>query len=304
MRRLRYHILDVFTDRAFGGNPLAVVFDAEHLGGGTMQAVAAEFNLSETVFVLPTSKPGANRRLRIFTPRTELPFAGHPTVGTGFLLAMLGECDLATPDPVLVLEEGIGNVHVRIPVRAGRPVGAVMSVPRMPERLPAPPAAAALAEMLSLPAAELHPEIAPQAWSCGLPFLFVAMNGVAAVQKASVRQEVWAKLLRDYQAPNIFVFAFGAVAADANIHARMFAPAFGIPEDPATGAAVSALAGCLGQSLPDGRHAWVVEQGVEMGRPSRLELECEKTGGTFTAVRVGGPSIRIAEGVLQLPDWA
>jgi trans-2,3-dihydro-3-hydroxyanthranilate isomerase len=298
MRRLRYHTLDVFTDRAFGGNPLAVVFDGESLDGATMQSVAAEFNLSETVFVLPPLRPSSTRRARIFTPRTELPFAGHPTVGTAFLLADLGECDLAAPDPAVILEEGVGDVRVRIQVEKGRPVGARMSVPKMPERGPQPPPAPQLAEILSLSAADLHPGLPPQAWTCGLPFLFVALKDLDAVRRARVRQDPWARALEASWAPNIFVFALEADSAD--VHARMFAPGFGIAEDPATGAAVSALAGCLGQSLPDGRHAWLVEQGVEMGRPSRLELECERAGGRFTAVRVGGPAVRVSEGVMSI----
>ncbi|MGH8629799.1 MAG: PhzF family phenazine biosynthesis protein [Burkholderiales bacterium] len=296
--RLRYHVLDVFTDRAFGGNPLAVVFDGERLDGGTMQAVAAEFNLSETVFVLTPTRSSATRRIRIFTPRTELPFAGHPTVGTAFLLATLGECDLAVPKPAIVLEEAIGDVHVAVHVGGGVVLGTQMSVPKMPESGPEAPPAAGIAQMLSLTAADLHPGIRPQSWSCGLPFLFVALKDVEAVRRAALRHEIWVKLLERSPAANVFVFALGAASAHADLHARMFAPAFGIPEDPATGAAVSALAGCIASGLPDGRHAWVVEQGVEMGRPSRLELECERTGGKFVAVRVGGPSVRISEGVM------
>lgn len=301
MPSLRYYTLDVFTDRAFGGNPLAVVFDGENLSGETMQAIASEFNLSETVFVLPPARPSATHRVRIFTPRTELPFAGHPTVGTAFLLASLGQCDLRGPRPELVLEEGVGDIHVSVRLSNGKVVGAQMSVPKMPVPGPEAPSAARLAEMLSLTAADLHTDIAPRAWSCGLPFLFVALRDVDSVRRAALRQEVWAKLLDGYTASNVFVFAFGAIAPDAQIHARMFAPAFGIPEDPATGAAVSALAGCIGEGLADGRHAWVVEQGIEMGRPSRIELECEKSGGRIVAVRVGGPSVRISEGVISVP---
>ncbi len=300
MRRLRYYTLDVFTDRAFGGNPLAVVFDGEQLDANAMQAIAAEFNLSETVFVLPPTRPSATRRVRIFTPRTELPFAGHPTVGTAFLLATLGECDLATPNPALVLEEAVGDVHVAIRLAGGAVLGTQMSVPKMPARLSEAPPADRVAEVLSLTSADLRPDIPPQSWSCGVPFLFVALNDAEAVRRAALRHESWARLLERSAAANVFVFAFGERAAEARIRARMFAPGFGIPEDPATGAAVSALAGCIANGLPDGRHAWVVEQGVEMGRPSRLELECEREGGGFVAVRVGGPSVRISEGVMSV----
>jgi trans-2,3-dihydro-3-hydroxyanthranilate isomerase len=154
--------------------------------------------------------------------------------------------------------------------------------------------------MLSLNKADLHPDITPQSWSCGLPFLFVALRDVEAVHRAALRHEIWVRLLEGSPAANIFAFAFDACAGDARIHARMFAPVFGIPEDPATGAAVSALPGCIASGLPDGQHAWVVEQGVEMGRSSRLELECERARGTFSAVRVGGPSVRISEGFMSI----
>lgn len=300
MRRLRYHTLDVFTDRAFGGNPLAVVLDADGLDDKLMQSVAAEFNLSETVFVLPATGLLAGRRVRIFTPRTELPFAGHPTVGTAFLLASLGECDLSAPDPAIVLEEAVGDVRVAVRTAGGAVVGTQMSVPKMPERGPKAPAAGRLAEMLSLSKADLDPRIPPQSWSCGLPFLFVALKDVQALRRAALRYEIWVKLLQGSPAANVFIFAPDARADASRIRARMFAPAFGIPEDPATGAAVSALAGCIASDLPDGKHAWVVEQGVEMGRPSRLELECERVGGRFSAVRVGGPSVRISEGVMSI----
>jgi trans-2,3-dihydro-3-hydroxyanthranilate isomerase len=298
--RLRYFVLDVFTDRAFGGNPLAVVFGAEPLSGDTMQNIAREFNLSETVFVLEPRNRAATHRVRIFTPRVELPFAGHPTIGTAFLLATLSEWDPPERAPSFVLEEAVGNVPVQIQLSGREIVGAQMAVPRMPERGPEPPPAAELARMLSVPPDGLHPEIASQIWSCGVPFLFVALVDIPAVQKANLREPLWKDLLNGYAAQNIFVFAFGGLLPDAQIHARMFAPAFGIAEDPATGSAVSALAGCLGDSLPDGRYRWVVEQGLEMLRPSRLELECDRAGGRFQAVRVGGPAVVIAEGTLRV----
>lgn len=183
--KLRYYVLDVFTDQPFGGNPLAVVFGGDHLSGETMQKIAGEFNLSETVFVLRLRNAEATHRVRIFTPRVELPFASHPTVGAAFLLATLGECDLqARPAPLLVLEEEVGNVRVQIQMGDGKIVGATMSVPRMPERGPEPPPATGLAQMLRLPAEALHPEIGPQIWSCGVPFLFVPLADVNAVGRA------------------------------------------------------------------------------------------------------------------------
>lgn len=299
--KLRYYVLDVFTDQPFGGNPLAVVFGGDHLNGETMQKIAGEFNLSETVFVLRPRNSEATHRVRIFTPRVELPFAGHPTVGTAFLLATIGECDLeAQPAPLLVLEEEVGNVRVQIQLRDAGVVGATMSVPRMPERGPEPPPAVELAHMLSLSAEALHPEMKPQIWSCGVPFLFVPLADISAVGKAVLSEPLWKHLLHGCAAQNVFLFSFGGVLPEADVHARMFAPAFGITEDPATGSAVAALAGCLGQSSADGGHRWVVEQGIELTRPSLLELEYDRAGQAFRAVRVGGPSVIMADGMLTL----
>ena len=154
--RYRFHTLDVFTDTRFGGNPLAVVLDADALTGGQMQTIAAEFNLSETVFVLQPAKAGGNRRkLRIFTPQAELPFAGHPTVGTGYLLAALKLLEVSPAEPVMVLEEGVGDVPVTVQFGRDGPLSARMSVPRMPERGPEAPPHADLAAMLSLAETDL-----------------------------------------------------------------------------------------------------------------------------------------------------
>lgn len=298
--RLRYHVLDVFTDRAFGGNPLAVVFDGEHLDGEVMQRIAAEFNLSETVFVLPPTAPQATHRVRIFTPRAELPFAGHPTVGTAFLLASIGECNLPEVEPVVVLEEGIGNVSVRVFYDGGRIVSTQMSVPRMPERVPAPLAVPELADLLSLTPADFDARIAPQAWSCGMPFLYIALSGVAAARRARLRLDLWARHLQSEPACNVFLLTFETELPDTQIHARMFAPGLGVAEDPATGAAVAALAGLLDGAFPDGPSRWLIEQGIEIGRPSVIALGYQRGARGLQALTVGGPSVHIAEGVLEV----
>lgn len=296
MSRYHFHTLDVFTDTAFGGNPLAVVLDADDLSGERMQTIAAEFNLSETVFVLKPARAGRNRRrLRIFTPQAELPFAGHPTVGASYLLAKLNLVASNAADPVMVLEEGVGDVPVEVRFGDGGAEATRMSVPRMPERGPEPPSRAQLATMLSLAEADLLPGHA--AYSCGVPFLFLPVRDRAAIARIRLRTDLWENLLSGWWAKSVFPFTTDTVAKDAQVHARMFAPAVGVAEDPATGSAASALAGFLHDQDPrNGARRWLIEQGFEMGRPSRIELEADAAGGRLAAVRVGGRSVLMSEG--------
>jgi trans-2,3-dihydro-3-hydroxyanthranilate isomerase len=296
MSRYRFYTLDVFTDTAFGGNPLAVVLDADDLSGERMQTIAAEFNLSETVFVLKPAKAGCNRsRLRIFTPQVELPFAGHPTVGASYLLAKLNLVESSAGAPVMVLEEGVGDVPVEVRFLDGSPQSTRMSVPRMPERGPEPPQRAQLAAMLSLAEADLLPGHA--AYSCGVPFLFLPVRDRAAIARVKLRTDLWEKLLSGWWAKSVFTFTTDTLAQDAQVHARMFAPAMGVAEDPATGSAACALAGFLHDQHPrNGARRWLIEQGFEMGRPSLIELEADAAGGRITAVRVGGRSVLMSEG--------
>lgn len=294
--RYRFYTLDVFTDQRFGGNPLAVVLEADALSGARMQAIAAEFNLSETVFVLQPQKAGTNRRkLRIFTPQVELPFAGHPTIGASYLLAKQELVALTPSDPVMVLEEGIGDVTVEVQYANDGPRATQMSVPKMPERGPQAPPRAELAAMLSLAQSDLLPGHA--AYSCGVPFLFLRVRTRAAIARLRLRADLWETVLSGWWAQSVFAFTTETVGTDAQIHGRMFAPAMGVAEDPATGSAASALAGFLQDQAPqDGRRRWLIEQGFEMGRPSLLELVADVDGGRITAVRVGGSSVLVSEG--------
>ena len=301
---LRYHTLDVFTDRVFGGNPLAVFPDGRGVSGDRMQRIARELNLSETVFVLPPDDPAHTRRLRIFTPAAELPFAGHPTVGTAFLLAALGEVPLAGDETGIVFEEGVGPVPVRIQARGGRPVFTELTAARLPERGPPPPPRAELSELLGLAEDDLPEDgWAAEGWSCGVPFLFVALRGRAALARARVDPARWEALLAGWWAPHLYVLARDPELPGSHVRARMFAPAMGIAEDPATGGAASALAGYLAARSPEreGTLRWTVEQGFEMGRPSLLRVEADVRGGEVAAVRVGGASVLVAEGVMRLP---
>ncbi len=297
---MRFYTLDVFTDTLFGGNPLAVVFGAESLKADRMQAIAAEFNLSETAFVLPPMRRTSTRRVRIFTPRAELAFAGHPTIGTAWLLATLGECESGETVSRMVLEESVGDVEVTVEMSGAQPVAATMTVLVTPAELSFAHSATLLAPMLALEPGDFHPDYQPCVYSCGTPFVFVCLNSLDAVRRTRLRLDVWESLLASAEANMVFTFSFETESPHAQIHARMFAPSMGVAEDPATGGAVSALAGLLAARHEDGKREWVVEQGIEMGRPSRLVLQYECRSGQASPVRVGGTSVRVSEGTLTL----
>ncbi|MEE8203053.1 MAG: PhzF family phenazine biosynthesis protein [Alphaproteobacteria bacterium] len=302
--RYRFYTADVFTDRIFGGNQLAVFPAGRGLETARMQAVAAEFNIAETVFVLPPEDPAHTRRLRIFTPRAELPFAGHPTIGTAHVLAATGEIDLAGETTRIVFEEGVGPVPVTIRAAGGKPVSATLTAAAAPEIGPAPPPAAELAAMLSLDEGDvLGGDHAPEAIASGPRFVFVPLADRGAVGRARIDPALWQRLLAGFWAPNVYVFAFDAELAGSDVRARMFAPALGIAEDPATGAAATALAAYLGvrDARADGTLRWVVEQGFEMGRPALLEVEADKAAGEVAAIRVGGSSVMVSEGEMEIP---
>jgi trans-2,3-dihydro-3-hydroxyanthranilate isomerase len=303
--RCRFITADVFTSRPLEGNPLAVFPDARGLSDELMQRIAREFNLSETVFVLPPDDPRHTRCLRIFTPKAELPFAGHPTVGTAHVLAALGEIPLEGAETRIVFEEGVGPVPVLIRAEEGRPVFTQLSAAKLPEAGPTPPDAAELAEMLSLAPDDVlgEGEDHPQGFSCGNPFLFIPLRGRDALRRARLRMDVWEEVLLAGWAKEVFLFCREPELAGSHLRARMFAAELGVGEDPATGSAVSALGGYLGLRAPetDGTLAWIVEQGFEMGRPSLLHLEVDKQGGEITAVRVGGNTVLVSEGTMELP---
>jgi trans-2,3-dihydro-3-hydroxyanthranilate isomerase len=300
--RARLYTLDVFTDRAFGGNPLAVFPDATRIPEEALQSIALEMNLSETVFVYPPADPKHTRRVRIFTPVYEMPFAGHPTVGCAFALAALGEIPLEG-ETRIVLEEGVGPVSVVIRGQFKKPEFAQLSVAKLPEIGPPPPGRSHLAEMLSLdPHDILGGMMAPQAISCGFPFLVVPLRDLDAVRRARVRIDQWDSALKSYWAPDVMVIARDA-EREGVIRARVFVPGQGIIEDPATGSAAAVLGGYLGvrESAASGTFTYLVEQGFEIRRPSFLELEVDKAEGEVTAVRVGGAAVMVSEGIMEIP---
>ena len=298
--RHRYLLADVFTDRIFGGNPLAVFPEGDRVPEALMQALARELNLSETVFVLPPENPAHACRLRIFTPNSELPFAGHPTVGTACLLAQTGRIPITGGEARVVLEEGVGPIEVVIR-REGDGISATFGVAKLPERGPAPPPVEEVAAAISLtPEAIVD---APEAYSCGVRFLCVPVRDREVLRRARLDSTAWESSLAGSWAPQLFLFTSAAGEGDANVHARMFAPGLGVPEDPATGSAAAALAGYLSarEKDPDSCLRRTITQGVEMGRPSRIDLTVERKQRAVTAVRVGGRSVKVAEGAFELP---
>ncbi|WP_425314439.1 PhzF family phenazine biosynthesis protein [Rhizobium cremeum] len=301
-----YAIYDVFTDRKLAGNPLAVVFDAEDLSDAAMQAVAAEMNLSETVFVLKAANGSHSARVRIFTSARELPFAGHPTVGAAIALAerAYGDND-GNLDLVSVLEENVGPVRCAVRLRAGEASFAEFDLPKTSMRYDLALDRQGIADALSLKITDLGFENhVPSVWSAGVPFLLVPVHNLNAVERVDFDTQLWERTapLCEGALTSAYVYCRGGVNHGAKFHARMFSPDMGISEDPATGSAVAALSGAIRyfDALPDGHHPLMVEQGVEMKRPSYIHLHIDAKDGEISRARIGGQAVRFATGVLDI----
>lgn len=284
----------MFTDRPFTGNPLAVLVDPPELTTEQMQTIARELNLSETVFVRSPGD-GTAWPTRIFTPAGELPFAGHPTVGTAVLLAELGHVG----DQV-VLAEPVGDIAVAIEARDGGRSATLRTA--VPPAYAEAPDRDLLARALSVEPADLHSHLAAGVWSCGVPFCIVPLRDAEALARTQVDPAAWADHLEHTDAAQLYPIA----PLDDELHrwrARMYAPGLGISEDPATGAAASAAAGLLAASrqLQKGPMRWVIEQGVEMGRPSELRVALDHDGAEASGVLVGGDAVVVGAGELELP---
>jgi trans-2,3-dihydro-3-hydroxyanthranilate isomerase len=299
----RFHTLDVFTDTRLAGNPLAVVHDCDGLDTARMQAIAREFNLSETVFVLPPNDPVNTARIRIFTPGSELPFAGHPTVGTGVLLGLLRAPELVGGSGVVVaLEEGIGTVKVEVSRRPGKAARGVFAMPKLPS-IPAEPARDPGLAAKALGLAEMDIGLEGHRVSnasAGVPYTMVPVASLDALGRAKS------------MATPAFDAAFGGTAHPCcylyartgawTWQARMFAPTIGVPEDPATGSAAAAFAGTLMafEKPEDGEHQHIILQGVEMGRPSEIVLTLTVEDGTLREATIGGMAVVVSEGKIDL----
>jgi trans-2,3-dihydro-3-hydroxyanthranilate isomerase len=291
MRR-RFATLDVFTDRRFAGNPLAVVLDADELEAVAMQAIAREFNHPETVFVFAPADSGHRARLRIFTPARELPFAGHPTVGTAVLLGLR---DGGGEGRDIVLEEGIGAVRCTLESGEGGRGSARFTIPQLPAEVGPAAEDAAIAAALALEPGDIAAR--PARWSAGIPFTFVPVAGLAAI--ARCRPDL-AKFDAAYGAAGaVYVFCEETAEPGHHFHARMFAPGMGIAEDPATGSAAAAFAGMLALRLSDGTHTMAIEQGYEMGRPSLIRLTAVVAAGKLVSASIGGDAVIVTEGTIE-----
>lgn len=296
----RFVTLDVFTTHRHAGNPLAVVLDAEGLDTAAMQAITREFNLSETVFVAPPVDAGHRAAIRIFTPGRELPFAGHPTVGTAVLLALRDAAEGKGAD-LLVLEEKIGRVPCAVSVDGGLAGHAVFTLPRLPQETEAPSSNAALAAALGLGESEIGFEgHRASVFSAGVPFTFVPVNSLDAMGNIKLDLSCWDTAMKPAEHPNAFIYCRQTAQTGHHYHARMFWPGAGIAEDPATGGASAAFAGVIMafDKPGDGEHRFTIEQGYEMGRPSQITLELTVSGGVLASARIGGSAVIVSEGVL------
>jgi trans-2,3-dihydro-3-hydroxyanthranilate isomerase len=297
--KYRYYICDVFTETRFGGNPLAVLPKADGLSDHQMQQIAREFNFSESAFVFP-AKTGKTRHVRIFTPAAEIPFAGHPNVGTAFVLGATGEFGQINSPLTVTFEEEAGVVSVAIRAEQGKVVSCEVAAPQslflgktVPEEL--------VASAVSLDREDIVTHTHhPQMCSVGLPFVFTELRDRAALERARINMSGF-DTLRDLGV-NPQLHLYTRVSAGFDIRARMFAPLSGVAEDPATGSASCALAGLLAhyQEERGGGFSWRIAQGVEMGRPSTLVARAKKADGTVQATWVGGSCVMVSEGFIEI----
>jgi trans-2,3-dihydro-3-hydroxyanthranilate isomerase len=298
---LKFCTYDVFTDHRFGGNPLAVFLDVPELPTEFMQDVAREFNLSETVFVVKPRNSGATRRLRIFTPSRELPFAGHPTIGAAYALVEEGLAGISGTSGRFLLEEEVGLVPIDVRRQANGTWFVQLTAAKLPEQGPPAPPVAELARLLGVAESDiLHDADCAEFYSCGVPYLFVPLRNREVLRNVTVDLASSRKVAAIVGAFQMYAFSYDPEREESDIRARMFMQEFGIVEDPATGSAAAAFAGYLAKRSwhKEGTLKWTLEQGFEMRRPSLLYVEADIANGAVTAVRVGGTAVRMSEGAL------
>jgi len=304
MRELAYLTLDVFTSQRFGGNPLAVIPDARGLDTAAMQTIAREFNYSETTFVLPPRDLANTAEVRIFTPRAELPFAGHPNVGTGYAVASMGSLFGQAVGEVLRFEEKAGVVPVRVRRDGGSVTGAELTAPVGLTRgmTLAPDGVAACLGLA--PGDIVTSAHQPQVASVGLPFLCVELAGRAALSKAAPHAELFARDLLPIGTDAIMLYVHDKARGPSALRARMFSPLHGIAEDPATGSAGAALSALLADldAAREGERHYAIIQGEEMGRPSLLAATVQKHNGMVAETRIGGACVPLMRGTLTLDN--
>lgn len=297
MQERRFQVLDVFTATALAGNQLAVVLDCDGLDGARMQAIAREFNLSETVFIGAPSDPRHRASLRIFTPAVEMPFAGHPLIGSIIALGLAG------PDPAAAfgLELPAGVTSCAYQAKGPHTGAARFKSPALPRPFPGAPDAPTLAAALGLRPAEIgFARHAPSRHGVSLPMTFAPVADLAALGRITIDPQALAAATDPTHAA-VYAYALDSGAGRLAFQARMFAPGLGVPEDPATGSAAAAFAGVMmaHEPLGDGQHDITLAQGVEMGRPSRIDMQMEIRSGALASVEIAGEAIVVMEGRLR-----
>ena len=299
MSKYEYYICDVFTQQKFSGNQLAVITDAEGLSDHDMQNIAREFNFSESTFVFPSEKENT-RKVRIFTPRSEVPFAGHPNIGTAFILAETGIFGDFAQSIDVVFEEEAGNVPIKINKDHCGYIWCELSAPA-PLSLGKVATVDLASEVLSIEAGDINVTTHyPQVASVGLPFLFVELQSLEALSQAQIDLSKLQRLLQEGFPSYIHIYCRDV--KDFDIRCRMFAPLDGVPEDPATGSANAALIALLSHcdQRSDLEDKWKISQGSEIGRPSVLHGRAQKIGGTVTEVNLGGYSVMVCKGTISI----
>jgi trans-2,3-dihydro-3-hydroxyanthranilate isomerase len=300
--KVQFQTVDVFTDRQFGGNPVAVISDARGLSDLQMQAIANEFNLAETTFVLPPTNPAHTARVRIFTPRAEMPFAGHPNVGTAFVLAHQSlVCGASFEHENMIFEEIAGLVPMTIDIVDGEVIGASLAAPQQFKVV------RAIDATLVAQACSLEPEAvktsrhSPCIASCGAPFVIAELLDREALRRAQPRMDVFMSQLPRDEATGIHLYVEHSEEG-AQFQSRMFAPLHGVFEDPATGSANVALIGLLAhlRSERSLRLEAVIGQGIDLGRPSVLRAVAEKRDGVVSSTYIGGGCEAVMSGWIDL----
>ena len=303
MRQYKFVTTDVFTRVPFGGNQLAVFPDAEGLAAGEMQQIAKEFNISETVFVLPPKKSNHDSRFRIFTPAVELPFAGHPTIGAVAVLVAHQRLKVTGSQGEFICEEGVGPVAVRVDASGKLPF-VQLTAAKQPEFRESEVTDSDIATVLGLGDNDIgSAKFQIESVSCGVPFTIVPVRSLEAMSKIRLQRAAWEKHVAFRWAPNIYAFNSECKSVESHFHVRMFAPALGVDEDPATGAAATAFGGYLAryQSEASENWSWRLEQGLEMGRPSEIFLTVSRDHSQQLTICVGGYSVVVSEGKFNVP---
>lgn len=294
--KLNYLLLDVFTQQRLKGNPLAVVLKADGLLDDQMQAIAREFNLSETVFIQKASSERHSAAVRIFTPQIELPFAGHPTVGAAVVLGLQNRAS------AIRIEETIGVITCVIE-RLDKHMGhARFALPRLPAEVGSAPARLAIATTLGIDPDEVGcGRYEPALFSAGVPFYLVPVRNGAVLKRLKLERRGWDEIY-PFGHGAVYVFTETPEETRIDFAARMFAPGMGLGEDPATGAAAAALLGLIGRFAEPGQHEYRLRQGYEMGRPSLISLQLRKENEALVHGGIGGDAVIVGEGVLDLGD--